>query len=91
MPKIHQAVLILSALLGSWLGMQAVHELGHVLGACLTGGRVSQVWALWLFGAVTFRLGLWLWHRQGPHFGLGDAGGQVNPRVAYAALAGLVV
>jgi hypothetical protein len=29
--------------LGSWLGMQAVHEAGHVLGACLTGGRVARV------------------------------------------------
>jgi hypothetical protein len=27
-----------STLLASWLGMQAVHEAGHVLGAKLTGG-----------------------------------------------------
>ncbi len=26
-----------------WLGMQAVHELGHVIGAYGTGGRVQQV------------------------------------------------
>ena len=35
--------LILSTLLGSWLGMQAVHELGHVLGAWISGGRVACV------------------------------------------------
>ena len=27
----------------SWLGMMAVHELGHVIGAMLTGGQVQQV------------------------------------------------
>jgi hypothetical protein len=41
--RLHQIVLIASTLLGSWLGMQAVHESGHVLGAWLTGGRVARV------------------------------------------------
>jgi hypothetical protein len=36
-------MLIISTLLGSWLGMQMVHECGHVLAAWLTGGRVSEV------------------------------------------------
>src|SRR5207244_10439690 len=43
MSRLPQVVLICSTLLGSWLGMQAVHELGHVLGAWLTGGRVARV------------------------------------------------
>jgi hypothetical protein len=43
MNRVHQSVLIFSALLGSWLGMQDVHELGHVAAAWLTGGRVSRV------------------------------------------------
>jgi Peptidase M50B-like len=43
MKRVHQAVLILSTLVGSWLGMQDVHELGHVLAAWLTGGRVAKV------------------------------------------------
>ena len=43
MNRVHQAVLILSTLLGSWLGMQDVHELGHVAAAWLSGGRVSKV------------------------------------------------
>jgi hypothetical protein len=38
-----QFVLILATLIASWLGMQAVHELGHVTGAGLTGGRVARV------------------------------------------------
>ncbi|MCE9526010.1 MAG: M50 family metallopeptidase [Planctomycetales bacterium] len=41
--KFHREILIASTLLGSWLGMQAVHELGHVCGAWLTGGKVKQV------------------------------------------------
>jgi hypothetical protein len=43
MARLPQAVLIVSTLLGSWLGMQAVHEFGHVLGAWLTGGEVVKV------------------------------------------------
>jgi hypothetical protein len=36
-------LLIISAVLGSWLGMQAVHETGHILGAILSGGHVTRV------------------------------------------------
>ncbi len=174
MSRLHQVILIVATLLGSWLGMQAVHEFGHVLAAWWTGGRVSRVvlnpltisrtdlaanpdpllvvwggpllgvllplalwglaavfrmpgtyvvrffagfcliangaylavgsmdrigdcgvllqngapmWSLWLFGAVTMPLGLWLWHRQGPHFGLGRSRGRVSRGVTYATLA----
>jgi len=171
--RLHQIVLILSTILGSWLGMQLVHESGHVLGAWLTGGRVARVvlhpltisrtnldlnqnplavvwagpvvgvalplllwavaaavrlpgvfvlrffagfcllanglyigvgsfdrvgdcgemlrhgsalWQLWLFGAFTAPLGFWLWHRQGPYFGLRLARGKVSRGVTYASL-----
>jgi hypothetical protein len=177
MKRLHRVTLIASVLLGSWLGMQAVHESGHVLGAALTGGRVAKVvlhpltisrtdlaenprplpvawagpalgvllplalwgaaaalrlpgafvlrffagfclvangayiaggsfdrvgacgemlrhgsalWQLWLFGALTVPSGLWLWHRQGPHFGFGPAGGRVSTVAAYASLAACV-
>jgi hypothetical protein len=43
MARLHQTVLIVATLVGSWLAMQAVHELGHVLGAALTGSRVERV------------------------------------------------
>lgn len=43
MERVHHAVLIGSTLLASWLGMQEVHELGHVLGAWATGARVVRV------------------------------------------------
>jgi hypothetical protein len=43
MKRQHQLVLIGSTLAFSWLAMQAVHELGHVAGAMLSGGRVAQV------------------------------------------------
>jgi hypothetical protein len=39
----HQCVLVASTLALSWFGMMAVHETGHVLAACLTGGTVARV------------------------------------------------
>lgn len=175
---LHQVVLIGSAVLGSWLGMQAIHESGHVAAAMLTGGRVSQVvlhpltisrtdfavnprpfvtawagpivgvvaplllwmlavgvrlsaafvlrffagfclianglylgvgsfggigdcgdllrhgaelWQLWLFGALTVPAGLWLWHGQGSHFGLGPDRRPVSGRVAISTLVALLI
>lgn len=38
-----QLTLIGSTIMLSWLGMQIVHELGHVLGALVSGGRVDVV------------------------------------------------
>jgi hypothetical protein len=38
-----QLVLIVCTLASSWLAMQMVHELGHVIGAWWTGGVVSKV------------------------------------------------
>ncbi|ADB15384.1 hypothetical protein Psta_0698 [Pirellula staleyi DSM 6068] len=38
-----QCLLISSLLLACWLGMQQVHELGHVLGALATGAKVERV------------------------------------------------
>ena len=43
MTRLHQTILIASTLLGSWLAMQAVHELGHCVAAWVTGGRVAGV------------------------------------------------
>jgi hypothetical protein len=164
--RIPQVLLIVTFIGFSWLGMQVLHETGHVLVALLTGAEVVKValhplifsrtdigedphplavvwggpllgslipllafglavvlhspgvylfrffagfclivngvyigigwliangadpwvmtengsprWLLVAFGAVAFPLGLYLWHRQGPHFGLGEAKGRVN-------------
>jgi hypothetical protein len=38
-----QIVLISGTLIASWLGMQAVHEAGHVVGAWVSGGEVERV------------------------------------------------
>lgn len=43
MSRLHQFVLIVSTLLGSWIGMQTIHEFGHVVGAWMTGGHVTRV------------------------------------------------
>jgi hypothetical protein len=41
--RLNQVLLVASTLLAFWLGMQAVHESGHVFGAWLTGDRVERV------------------------------------------------
>jgi hypothetical protein len=169
----NRLVLIVSTLIGSWLGMQILHELGHAFGACITGGTVARVvlhplafsrtdlaenphpllvawagpvigvllplvlwliasavrmpgtfvlrffagfclianglyigvgsfdrvgdcgtmlrhgsspWQLWLFGVITTPIGLWLWHRQGRHFGLGRERQNVRQGVAIGTL-----
>ena len=46
----------------------------------------SAPWQLWLFGFVSMVAGLALWHRLGPHFGLGESRGKVDPAVAYGTL-----
>jgi hypothetical protein len=43
MNRFFQALLIVSAVACSWLGMMAVHELGHVLHLFATGGTVEYV------------------------------------------------
>jgi hypothetical protein len=51
-------------------------------------------WVMVLFGLATAPLGLYLWHRQGPHFGLGKARGHVERRAAVVSLClciGLIV
>lgn len=42
--KRHNQILLIGTFMGfSWLAMQAVHELGHVVGAITTGGQVTKV------------------------------------------------
>jgi hypothetical protein len=43
LPTFRAAAFIIAALLLAWLLLQAVHELGHVLGAWLTRGTVVRV------------------------------------------------
>ena len=182
MKRTEQTILIATFLAFSWLAMQAVHELGHVVGAWLTKAEVTKValhpciisrtdlgrnprpsvvvwagpiigsvlpllalfvaracrspgvylfqffagfcliangayiafgpadgaadtgimiqhgsprWIMVLFGIFTAPLGLYLWHRQGRHFGLGEAKGKVSRHAAIvsasllAAIAGV--
>lgn len=64
------------------------------LGPFLADGADPQVmtengsprWLLAVFGVLATSLGLYLWHREGRHFGLGDGNGVVNPRAALVAL-----
>lgn len=43
MQRFHQLLFIFSTLALSWYAMMAVHELGHVVGAWVTGGNVNRV------------------------------------------------
>ena len=43
MQRFHQLVFVASLLALSWFGMMAFHELGHVVGALVTGGNVERV------------------------------------------------
>jgi hypothetical protein len=43
MSRLFQILLITSTIAFSWLGMQAVHELGHVLGAWAGGETVNEM------------------------------------------------
>ena len=45
----------------------------------------SPRWLLVAFGIVAFPFGLYLWHRQGRYFGLGEAKGGVNTRAAFVS------
>ena len=76
---------------GLYIGVGSFDRVGDC-GEMIRHG--SAMWHLWLFGIVTAPLGLWLWHGQGPHFGLGPARGRVNPRVAlgtFAACTAIVI
>lgn len=68
---------------GLYIGVGSFNRVGDC-GEMLRHG--SEPWQLWLFGAITAPIGLSLWHRQGQYFGLGPAGGRVDPSVAYGSL-----
>ena len=68
---------------GLYIGVGSFDEVGDC-GEMLRHG--SEPWQLWLFGAATAPIGLWLWHGQGRHFGLGQNAEPVRAAVAYASL-----
>jgi hypothetical protein len=72
---------------GVYIGVGSFDGVGDC-GEMLRQG--SAPWHLWAFGALTAPVGLWLWHGQGPHFGLGKTPGLVHPTAAYVCLALLV-
>ena len=67
---------------GAYIGVGSFGKIGDA-GDMLRYG--SSIWTLWLFGIVTFPLGLYLWNGLSPHFGLGTATGKVDHRAAYAS------
>ena len=51
----------------------------------------SPTWLLVVFALLTFPAGLYLWHRQGHHFGLAEANGHVSTSAAASSAALLIV
>ena len=68
---------------GAYIGAGSFNRIGDTYPMLLFG---SSLWQLWLFGALTVSLGLFLWHHLGPHFGLGPHAKRVNPAAAYGTL-----
>lgn len=66
------------------------HFLAHGADPWVMVENGSPRWLLVSFGAIAFALGLYLWHGQGPHFGLGGARGKVDTRATLIS-AGLFV
>ncbi|MGW8256877.1 MAG: M50 family metallopeptidase, partial [Thermoguttaceae bacterium] len=67
---------------GAYIGFGSFSRVGDA-GDMLRHG--SPIWCLWLFGVATFPLGLYLWNRLGPYFGLGLAAGKVEHIAAYVS------
>jgi hypothetical protein len=63
---------------GVYIGIGSLNGVGDC-GDLLRHG--APIWQLWLFGAVTAPLGLWLWNGQGRHFGLGSQAEPISPKV----------
>jgi hypothetical protein len=68
---------------GLYIGIGSLSRVGDC-GEMLRHG--SEPSHLWLFGAAAAPAGLWLWHRQGSHFGLGSAKGRVSRGAAYGSM-----
>jgi hypothetical protein len=73
---------------GAYLGGGALERLGDS-GDLQRHG--TPLWPLLVFPALTVPAGLWLWHRQGRHFGFGGAGGRVSPRAVWSMTVMLLV
>jgi hypothetical protein len=72
---------------GVYLSLGAFDRVGDA-GDLLRYG--IPIWALWLFGLLTIPPGFYLWHRLGPHFGLGPSPARISPRIAWLLLALMV-
>jgi Peptidase M50B-like len=73
---------------GVYIGVGSFEGIGDA-GDLLRHG--SRIWLLWAFGGVTIPPGLFCWHNQGRHFGMGQADGKVSRGAALTCLALLIL
>ncbi|MBS0210087.1 MAG: M50 family metallopeptidase [Planctomycetes bacterium] len=72
---------------GLYLGLGSFDRVGDCGEIIRHGG---PLWSLWLFGIAAVPPGLWLWHRQGRYFGLGQQREPIKPCVVYSTTAASV-
>jgi hypothetical protein len=72
---------------GAYLAVGSFGNVGDA-GDLLRHG--APIWQLWIFGALCVPAGFLLWHRLGPHFGLGESKGCVSIPTAYGCLIALM-
>ena len=73
---------------GAYIGIGSFDGIGDAAEMMRHG---TPIWLLWLFGVLTFPVGLLLWHRLGTHFGLGESRGRVDSSATYLSLLLLVL
>jgi hypothetical protein len=73
---------------GAYLAVGSLDNVGDA-GDLLRHG--ASIWHLWAFGALCVPAGFLLWHRLGPHFGLGKSPRSFSIPTAYGSFVTLIL
>lgn len=73
---------------GAYIAFGSLGNIGDA-GDLLRHG--SPIYLLWMFGAITIPIGLWMWNGLGPHFGSGPDGSEPDVMLSYLVTALLVI
>ena len=73
---------------GAYLSVGSFDGIGDT-GVAIRHG--TPMWYLWVFGLITFPLGLLLWHGLGPSFGLGKEAQKIDRGAAHVSCTLLVL
>jgi hypothetical protein len=73
---------------GAYLAIGSIDQIGDA-GELVRLG--APKWLLWSVGGVAMTAGLWLWHGQGKHFGLGREARPISRSVSYGCLLAFLI